>query len=138
MTSTLIDSNVLIDIFDADTVWFEWSNRRLHEARLEGALIVNAVIASEVAMSFSQDAAFEKAIPPSMFFREDLPWGAGFASSRASLVYRKRGGKRDRTLPDFLIGAHALLGGHRLLTRDAARYRSYFPTLNIIAPDTHP
>lgn len=138
MTSTLIDSNVLIDIFDEDAAWFEWSSRRLHEARLEGALVVNAVIASEVAMSFSQETVFEKTMPPSMFFREELPWGAGFLASRASLGYRKRGGKRERTLPDFLIGAHAMLGGHRLLTRDARRYRTCFPTLNIIAPDTHP
>ncbi|GGD94392.1 hypothetical protein GCM10011390_11450 [Aureimonas endophytica] len=70
--------------------------------------------------------------------REPFPFAAAFAAGRAHRVYRERGGRRERTLPDFLIGAHALVAGHRLLTRDAARYRAYFPTLDIIAPDTHP
>jgi predicted nucleic acid-binding protein len=70
--------------------------------------------------------------------RDDIPYEAAYLAGRAHISYRARGGSRDRTLPDFLIGAHAAVKGYRLLTRDQARYRSYFPNLTIIAPDTHP
>ena len=138
MTSTLVDSNVLIDVFERDGRWFDWSRRQLHDARLEGALVVNVVIASEVARGFKTASAFEQALTQPMFFREDIPWPAAFVSSAAYLQYKRRGGVKDRALPDFLIGSHAAVSGHRLLTRDAARYRTYFPEISIIAPDTHP
>jgi hypothetical protein len=138
MTSTLVDSNVLIDVFEKDSRWFPWSSRRLHDARVEGTLVLNVVIASEVARGFLDETAFDKALPTSMFVREEIPWTAAYRSGAAFSRYKQRGGVRERALPDFLIGTHALLNGYRLLTRDASRYRSYFPELDIIAPDTHP
>lgn len=77
-------------------------------------------------------------MPASKFLREPIPMEAAFLAGKAHYRYRRQGGERERTLPDFLIGAHALVQGHRLLTRDARRYRTYFPELDIIAPDTHP
>jgi predicted nucleic acid-binding protein len=70
--------------------------------------------------------------------REPLPFPAAYRAGIAHAKYRKNGGNRERTLPDFFIGAHAEWHRHRLLTRDAARYRSYFPSLDIISPETHP
>jgi predicted nucleic acid-binding protein len=63
-----------------------------------------------------------------------LPWTAGFLAGKAFLAYRKRGGARGAPLPDFFIGAHAAVTGLALLTRDGARYRTYFPTVRLIAP----
>ena len=138
MTSTLVDSNILIDIFQPNSNWFTWSRHRLREARLDGPLILNFVIASEVASEFMSEKGFDAKLASSIFVREDVPWSAAFAAGVAYREYRLRGGKRDRLLPDFLIGAHALTKGHRLLTRDARRYRAYFPGLDIVAPDSHP
>ena len=138
MTSTLVDSNILIDIFQPGSSWFTWSRNRLREARSDGPLILNFVIASEVASEFISERGFDAKLGSSIFVREDFPWSAAFQAGVAFREYRRRGGVRDRLLPDFLIGAHALAKSHRLLTRDARRYRTYFPDLDIIAPDTHP
>ena len=50
--------------------------------------------------------------------------------------YRRGGGDKRSPMPDFYIGAHAAITGYRLLTRDVRRYRTYFPTIDIIAPAT--
>jgi predicted nucleic acid-binding protein len=69
-----------------------------------------------------------------LYQREPLPWEAGFLAGKCFLRYRRRGGLRTSPLPDFYIGAHAAIGQLALLTRDAARYGSYFPTVEILAP----
>ena len=136
--STLVDSNILIDIFETASRHFEWSSRQLEEARLAGPIIINVVVAAEVAHEFRGVARMETALGARFFVREDIPWPGAYRAGLAYRDYRSRGGSRERTLPDFLIGAHAELRQHRLLTRDARRYRTYFPALDIIAPDTHP
>ncbi len=138
MTSTLVDSNVLIDIFQPGSKWFEWSSAQIAKVRAEGSIVLNQIIASEVAFEFLTEAKFNAAINASFWTREDIPWPAAFRAGSLHREYRRRGGNRERTLPDFLIGAHAAVGGHRLLTRDHRRYRTYFPELEIIAPDSHP
>jgi len=138
MTSTLVDSNVLIDVFERDPVWFDWSARMLEMVREDGPLILNVVVASEVARAFKSEKLFEGIFSQPMFAREEIPWEVAFRSSVAHAEYRRRGGMCERTLPDFLIGSHAATRGHRLLTRDAARYRTYFPEVEVLAPDTHP
>ena len=138
MTSTLVDSNVLIDIFQPHSAWHGWSGRTLREASAEGRLVVNVIIAAEVGSEFLSEAKLLSSLSSPMFSREDLPWQAAYQAGLAYRDYRQRGGERDRMLPDFLIGAHAQMAGHRLLTRDSRRYRTYFPQLEIIAPDTHP
>ena len=77
----------------------------------------------------------EEALPKGMIEREAIPYEAGFLAGKAFLTYRRRGGDKRSPLPDFIIGAHAAVAGYRLLTRDAARYRTYFPTLALITPD---
>jgi predicted nucleic acid-binding protein len=138
MTSTLVDSNVLIDIFEPRSDWFSWSSRQVSRAHIEGAMIVNAVVAAEVAAEFTTLRKFVNAFSAAFWHREEIPFEAAFRAGTAHRAYRLKGGSRERALPDFLVGAHALVNGYRLLTRDARRYRTYFPDLEIIAPDTHP
>ena len=136
MTSTLVDSNVLIDVIKDVQPWRDWSRRQLSEAANAGHTVVNQVIVAEAAIRFDAPGPVGTLVVGELS-REGIPWEAAFQAGQAHLEYRRRGGARERTLPDFLIGAHALVKGHRLLTRDPRRYRGYFPTLDIIAPDTH-
>jgi predicted nucleic acid-binding protein len=135
---TLVDTNVLIDVFARGSAFEDWSIARLADARREGALIINPVIYAEMAAGYATVAALETAISPSAFHREDLPWDAAYAAGQAYLQYRRGGGDKRSPLPDFYIGAHAAVKGYRLLTRDAVRYRNYFPMINLITPETHP
>ncbi|MBU2483526.1 MAG: type II toxin-antitoxin system VapC family toxin [Alphaproteobacteria bacterium] len=136
--ATLVDTNVLIDIAFRDPDWRDWSRDRMAEALKQGALVINPVIFSEFSYRYESLEEVDALLDPSEFQREHLPWASAFAAGRAFRFYRSNGGSRERTLPDFLIGAHAVVRGYRLLTRDPNGYRSYFPTLDIIAPDTHP
>ena len=138
MTDTLVDSNVLIDVWTVGSAWAEWSISALEVAREQGDLIINPIIYAEVCVPFDSVAALESAMAPHFFKREALPWDAAFPAAKAFGKYRDLGGSRRAPLPDFYIGAHAEVHGYRLLTRDARRYRSYFPSLKIVAPDTHP
>jgi predicted nucleic acid-binding protein len=138
MTDTLIDANVLIDIFAADQDWRDWSVRQLSSAHARGRLVVNQIVYAEVAATFPTQRKLDEAIGARHYDRENLPWDAAFNAARAFLAYRRAGGLKRSPLPDFYIGAHAELQGYFLLTRDAARYRQAFPTLKIIAPETHP
>lgn len=136
--ATLVDTNVLIDILQPGGEWEEWSTQRLYDARIRGAVIINPLIYAEMAAGFDSERELESALPASRFGREDLPWGAAFRAGQAFSQYRRTDGLKRSPPPDFYIGAHALLGGHELLTRDYTRYATYFPMLRIIAPDTHP
>ena len=132
--STLVDSNVLIDVLSEDERWFEWSSQALAEAVERGVLGINPIIFAEVAVGFASEAQVGAALPEDRFERLALPYAAGFLAGRAFVEYRRRGGVRQAPLPDFYIGAHALAEGHTLLTRDPARYRTYFPKLKLICP----
>lgn len=135
---TIPDSNVILDLLLDDKRWGSWSDRQLARCRSEGALVMTPVVFSEIGPEFSSFSVADRAIDSLSFQREDIPYAAAFLAGRAHALYRRRGGERDRTLPDFLIGAHATVNGYRILTRDGSRYRGYFPNLEIIAPDTHP
>jgi hypothetical protein len=134
MSGVLVDSNVLLDLITQDPTWCSWSANAIENAANTSRLIINAIIYSEVSIYYSRIEDLDDALPRSMFDREPLPYDAGFLAGKAFLNYRRRGGTRQSSLPDFFIGAHAAIAGYRLLTRDAARYRTYFPTLNLIAP----
>jgi predicted nucleic acid-binding protein len=138
MTSTLVDSNVLIDLFQPGSRWFEWSRKRLNDARFDGDVIINIIVAAEVAMEFKTEEKLRIALDATFLVKEEIPWQAASRAGAAHREYGLSGGQREGTLPDFLIGAHAIVQQHRLLTRVARRYRSYFPNLDIIAPDTLP
>lgn len=137
-TSTIPDSNVLLDLLLRDPVWFNWSASQMQNSREKGRLVVNAIIFAESSAQVDGYMEFQKILAQIGVDLEECPWEAAYAAGRTHLAYRKSGGTRVRTLPDFLIGAHASAKGYSLLTRDASRYRTYFPELDIIAPDTHP
>lgn len=134
MTTTLVDSNVLLDVATSDPVWKDWSEQALAGAADEGALAINPVIYAEVSVGFDSIEGMEAAFPAEVYGRHPLPWEAAFLAGKCFQRYRRRGGIRRSPLPDFYIGAHAAVAGLVLLTRDASRYRMYFPKLHIITP----
>ena len=134
MATTLVDSNVLLDVATQDLKWFEWSRQALETAGNDSTLAINALIYAEVSIRYLTIEEVEAAIPATEFRREALPIEAAFAAGKAFVQYRRRGGARTSPLPDFFIGAHAAVAGFRILTRDPRRYRSYFPRVDLIAP----
>ena len=130
----LVDANVLLDVLTDDPHWFEWSAARLDDCAAHGPLCINPIIYAEVSVGFTRIEDLDQALPADAFTRLELPWAAGFLAGKAFLDYRRARGSRTSPLPDFYIGAHAALAGLPLLTRDAKRYRTYFPTLELICP----
>jgi predicted nucleic acid-binding protein len=133
--STLVDSNVLIDVLSEDPRWFAWSSEALAREVERTSLCINPLIYAEVAIGYASAAAVDRVLAEERFERLALPFAAGFLAGRAFVEYRRRGGARQAPLPDFYIGAHALVEGHTLLTRDAARYQTYFPKVKLICPE---
>ena len=131
--SVLVDSNVLLDILIPDPTWEAWSSEALARAADNHPLVINPLIYAELSIGFDRIEDLEGALPPEIR-REDLPWDAAFLAGKAFLAYRRRGGSQRGPLPDFYIGAHAAVQGYTLLTRDARRYRTYFPSLDLLAP----
>ena len=131
---TLVDSSVVLDIVTDDPAWGDWSADALAQARDDGRLVINPIVYAEVSTGFERIEDLDETIPASDFEREPLPYQAGFVAGKAFLIYRKRGGVRHSPLPDFYIGAHAAVSGYRLLTRDPSRFRTYFPSVELIAP----
>ena len=129
----LVDSNILIDVATDDPVWGEWSQEQLASLGDTRQLAINPLIFAEVSLGYHDIVELEAALPAGLV-RLRLPYRAAFLAGKAFLEYRRRGGQRRSPLPDFYIGAHALEEGHTLLTRDAARYRTYFPEAALIAP----
>lgn len=134
MSPVLVDSNVLLDLFTRDARWLDWSSDALTQAADNSRLVINAVIFAEISVRFSRIEELDSALTATDFSRESIPFDAAFLAAKAFQTYRLRGGSRHSTLPDFFIGAHAATQGYRLLTRDPRRYRSYFPTVPLIAP----
>jgi predicted nucleic acid-binding protein len=134
MTAVLVDSNILLDLMSEDEEWFAWSAGAIERVADNSRLVINAVIYGEVSVRYSRIEDLDLALPKTIFDREAIPYEAAFLAGKSFLTYRQRGGTRRSPLPDFLIGAHAAVAGYQLLTRDAARYRTYFPRLRLIAP----
>ena len=134
MIPVLVDSNVIIDVATEDPEWGEWSASALEECAEGSILIINPVIYAEVSIGFKTIEELEDVLPPEYFRREPVPWEAAFLAGKCFVRYRRRKGTRATTLPDFFIGAHAATREYRLLTRDAARFRTYFPTVRLVTP----
>lgn len=134
MSAVLVDSNVLLDLITEDAAWFSWSAATLAEAAESARLVINPMIYAEVSVRFSRIEALDEAFPTAMIEREALPYAAAFLAGKAFLTYRRRGGAKQSPLPDFFIGAHAAIAGYKLMTRGSGRYRSYFPTVDLIVP----
>jgi predicted nucleic acid-binding protein len=131
---TLVDSNVLLDVLTEDGTWSDWATNALADAAESGPLWINPIIYAEVSVRFRRIEDLELALPPEDFRRTHLPWEAAFLAAKAFTAYRRRGGTRSSTLPDFFIGAHAAVDDIALLTRDGARYRSYFGAVRLVTP----
>ena len=134
MTPVLVDSNVILDITQSDPRWSAWSAVAIERCLDEGVLVINPIIYAEVSIRYRTVDEVERALPVDLYYRERLPYDAAFLAGKCFVTYRRRGGMRSSPLPDFYIGAHAAVRGYRLLTRDAGRYRTYFPTVELIAP----
>src|ERR1700761_6440719 len=135
MAAVLVDSNVLLDVMTEDATWLSWSMSAIGRAADTFRLIINPVIYAEASVRFTRIEELAAALPTDLFEREPIPYEAAFLAGKAYLAYRRRGGTRRSPLPDFFIGAHAAVSSYQLLTRDSARYRTYFPKLSLIAPD---
>ena len=135
MTAVLIDSNVLLDVMTEDATWSAWSAEAIARAADHHRLVINPVIHAEVSIRYSRIEELDRALPKTMFDREAIPYEGAFLAGKSFLAYRRRGGAKPSPLPDFFIGAHAAVAGYRLMTRDVARYRTYFPKLRLIAPE---
>jgi hypothetical protein len=132
--ATLVDSCVLLDVITGDRQWADWSAMHIAAALDAGRVVINPLIYAEVSVGYQTIEELNELLPGSEYEREPLPWTAGFAAGQAFLRYRRGGGDKRSPMPDFYIGAHALVARYRLLTRDVRRYRSYFPALDIIGP----
>lgn len=134
MKSVLVDSNVILDVVTDDPRWGRWSSENLAHWANETELVINPIVYAEVSIGFRAVEEVDAVLAADVFRREALPWEAAFLAGKAFLSYRRRGGPRLAPLPDFYIGAHAAVRAYRLLTRDPARYRTYFPQIEVLAP----
>ena len=130
----LADTNVLLDVFEDDAEWSDWSQDQLDSAGATDALAINPVIYSELSIGFARIEELEAVIKEASLAIEDIPREALFLAGKAFFQYRRSRGTKRGVLPDFYVGAHAAVMRWPLLTRDVARYRTYFPTVSLIAP----
>jgi predicted nucleic acid-binding protein len=130
---TIVDSNVLLDVFTEDARWADWSAEHLARAFDEGPVIINPIIYAELSVGFARVEDLDHALPDRIE-REQLPWEGGFLTGRLFVEYRRRGGTRRSPLPDFYIAAHAAVSDRTLLTRDRPRHTDLLPMLNVISP----
>jgi predicted nucleic acid-binding protein len=131
----LVDTNVLVDLINDDPIWADWSQRELDNARLRDELAINDIIFAELSAGFASVEEVEEFIRDGGFSHSPLPHIALFTAAKAFQRYRAAGGMRTGVLPDFFIGAHAVAANAPLISRDAARFRFYFPDIHLIAPD---
>lgn len=131
---TLVDADVLLDVLTDDPIWGERSGSALARIADESRLAINPIVYAEVSIRFERVETLDAALPAETFARLPLPWAAAFLAGKLFVRYRRAGGARRSPLPDFYIGAHAAVEGLALLTRDARRYRTYLPRLELITP----
>jgi len=132
--TVLVDSSVLLDVI-AGSEWTAWSEAKLRDCADADEVAINQIIAAEIAPAFTSREGMERRIQGVGLRRLQLPWASPWLASQAFVRYRRAGGARPAPLPDFFIGAHAEAAGLRLLTRDPARIRTYFPAVDLIAPE---
>lgn len=130
----LVDTNVLVDVLQNDPQWADWSIAQLRAQAKLHTLAINPVIYAEMSLSFSTLEALDDVVRTLALELREIPRPALFLAARAYVQYRRRGGSKGQVLPDFFIGAHAAVEGWPLLTRDARRFTTYFPTLDVVAP----
>jgi len=134
MNGILIDSCVLLDLFTDDPVWADWSENILNQYRQTNSLYINFIIYTELSIGFNRIEELESAINQIGIKVLEIPREALFLAGKIFLEYRKKKKTKISTLPDFFIGAHATVSRFGLITRDIARFKTYFPNLKLIAP----
>ena len=134
MSRVLVDANVLLDVLTDDPQWYGWSAGQLDAWAANAELCIHLIVYAEVSVGFARIEQLDDAVPPDVFTRLALPWEVGFLAGKAFVQYRRAKGRRTAPLPDFYIGAHAAIEGMALLTRDAKRYRTFYPKLELICP----
>lgn len=131
---TIVDTNVLLDVFTDDPQWAEWSAGQLAAAFDRGPVVINPFIYAELAVGFARIEDLDAALPVRVE-REALPWEGAFLAGRIFLEYRRRGGAKRSSLPDFYVAAHAAITDRALLTRDRPRYAEHLPALRVVTPE---
>ena len=131
----LVDANVLIDIFTNDKDWADWSEQALADAAAADEIAINPIIYAEISIAFKSAKPLDEALQQLEINLVELPYPAAFIAGKAFMKYRQKGGLKRSPLPDFYIGAHAEYEGFGLLTRDTKRYETYFPQVDLIAPE---
>ena len=134
----LVDTNVLVDVFEDDPLWADWSVRQVRAQAQVHQLLINPVIYAELSLTFASVKELDEAIEGIGLKIEEMPRASLFLAGRAFLKYRRAGGTRTNVLADFFIGAHASVLGCGILTRDEGRYRSYFPRVPLVTPHEAP
>ena len=134
MSGILFDTNVLLDIATEVANWLGWSERQFRAAAAQGPILINPIIYAELAPAFATQPDLDGWLDPAVFQRLPLPYAAGWLAAQAFVKYRRAGGTKSSPLPDFYIGAHAEAEGLTLATRDATRYRTYFPSVSLVTP----
>jgi predicted nucleic acid-binding protein len=132
---TLVDSNVLIDIFTGDKIWFDWSAEALDRCAAEGRLLINDIVFAEISVRSTSEEAVRADLERLGIVLERIPMAALYLAGKVFEKYRAAGGTRRSLLPDFFLGAHAQIAGLPILTRDARRYRTHFPRVVLITPE---
>ena len=130
----LVDTNVLVDVLQDDPQWADWSIGQLRAQSKVRTLCINPVIYAEISLSFSTIETLDETVAAMTLEIQEIPKAALFLAGKAFAQYKRRGGTRTQVLPDFFIGAHAVVNRWPLLTRDASRFRSYFPGMVVLAP----
>jgi predicted nucleic acid-binding protein len=131
---TLVDTNVILDLVTNDPEWSGWSIAQLEEAALKGPLCINDVVYAELSVRYDRTEDLEAMLDDAAVEVARTPRDALFLAGKVFVQYRKSGGARTGVLPDFFIGAHGAVSGLPLLMRDGGRYRTYFPSMALIAP----
>lgn len=133
---TLVDTNVLLDLVSDDPNWADWSIAKLEAASLSGPLLINDVVYAELSVRYGRIEDLDAFVGAAGLEIAPMPRAALFLAAKVFTQYRKAGGSRTGVLPDFFIGAHAAVSERPLLTRDVGRYRTYFPALTLITPES--
>lgn len=133
---TLVDTNVLLDLVSDDPNWADWSIAKLEAASLSGPLLINDVVYAELSVRYGRIEDLDAFVDAAGLEITPMPRAALFLAGKVFTQYRKSGGSRTGVLPDFFIGAHAAVSERPLLTRDVGRYRTYFPALTLITPES--
>jgi predicted nucleic acid-binding protein len=130
----LVDTNVLLDVLEDDSEWAPWSQDQLDAAAATDTLAINPIIYSELSMAFARIEELDAVIEDVSVKVETIPKEALFLAGKVFLTYRKARGTKHNVLPDFFIGAHAAVMQWPILTRDVGRYRTNFPSVELITP----